>query len=293
MENLPSLISSTHIALLIATLLIIVVVRKSIKIVPQSENHTVERFGKYTRTLKAGLNFIIPFFDRIAKELSILERQLPEKPHDVITKDNVTIVITNTIFFRIVDAAKATYRIHDLDGAINNAVTGTVRSIIGSIEFDEVQSHRDQINKQIRDSLKETCADWGVDITRTEILDVGVDASTTKAMQQQINAERERRASVMAAEGRKKSIELEAEAKLYTAQKEAEAKRTLADADAYTTSTIAEAIKNGGDLAIQFEIQKRQVEAIGQLSTSPNSKIIILPNDIIQSLSSIKGVFGK
>lgn len=285
--------SITEIVFIIASFLTIVLVFKGVKIVPQSENYVIERFGKYTLTLKAGLNFIIPILDTVAGRLNILERQLPEKPHDVITKDNVTIIITNTIFFKIIDAAKASYRIQDLEGAINNAVTGTVRSIIGSIEFDEVQSHRDQINKKIKSSLEETCADWGVDITRTEILDVDVDANTKKAMQQQINAERERRATVMGAEGEKKSAELRADAELYTAQKQADAKRLLADADAYATTTIAKAINNEGSSAIQFEIQKRQVEAIGQLSSSDNAKIILLPNDIISALSSIKNIFSK
>lgn len=282
-----------EIVFIVASTLAIILVLMGVKIVPQSENYIVERFGKYTKTLKAGLNFVIPLFDRVAKKLSILERQLPEKPHDVITRDNVTIVITNTIFFKIVDAAKATYRIQNLESAINNAVTGTVRSIVGSIEFDEVQSHRDEINKKIKSSLEETCTDWGVDITRTEILDVDVDENTKKAMQRQINAERERRATVMAAEGKKKSAELNADAELYTAQKKADAKRLLADADAYTTKTIAEAINNQGESAIQFEIQKRQVDAIGQLSSSNNSKIILLPNDIISALSSVKSFFKK
>jgi len=285
--------SITGIVFLVAAALAVALVFMGIKVVPQSENFVVERFGKYTKTLKAGLNFITPILDKVAGKLSILERQLPEKPHDVITKDNVTIVITNTIFFKIVDAAKATYRISDLEGAINNAVTGTVRSIIGSIEFDEVQSHRDQINKKIKGSLEATCSDWGVDITRTEILDVDVDENTKKAMQQQINAERERRAVVMAAEGTKKSAELTADAELYTAQKQADAKRLLADADAYATKTISEAINNEGESAIKFEIQKRQVEAIGQLSSSDNSKVILLPNDIISALSSVKNIFGK
>ncbi len=278
--------SITEIVFSIASILAIVLVFMGVKIVPQSENHVIERFGKYIKTLKAGLNFIIPIFDKVARKLSILERQLPEKSHDVITKDNVTIVITNTLFFKIMDAAKASYRIQDLEGAINNAVTGTVRSIIGAIEFDELQSHRDQLNKKIKSSLKETCLDWGVEITRTEILNVDVDEDTKKAMHQQINAERERRATVMEAEGKKKSTELNADAELYSAQKQA-------DADAYATKTIAEAINNEGSSAIQFEIQKRQVDAIGQLSSSDNAKIILLPNDIIRALSSIKNIFGK
>ncbi len=285
--------STTAIVFIIATILFFILAFLGIKIVPQSENHVVERFGKYRKTLKAGLNFVVPLLDRIAKRLSILERQLPEKPHDVITKDNVTIVITNTIFFRIIDAGKAAYRIHDLEGAISNAVTGTVRSIIGAIEFDEVQSHREQINQKIKSSLEETCSDWGVDVTRTEILDVQVDQKTQTAMHLQISAERDRRASVMEAEGKKKSMELEADAALYAAQKQAEAKRMLADADAYATKTIAEAINNEGASAIQFEIQKKQVEAIGELSSSNNAKVILLPNDIISALTSLPNIFGK
>ncbi len=271
----------------------LVIVLTGIKIVPQSENFVIERFGRYTKTLKAGLNFIIPVLDRVARKLTILERQLPEKPHDVITKDNVTIIITNTIFFKIVDAANATYKINNLESAINNAVTGSVRSIIGSIEFDEVQSHRDEINRKIKSSLESTCSDWGIDITRTEILDVDVDENTKKAMQQQINAERERRASVMTAEGKKQAAQLEADAELYTAQKQAEAKRTLAEADAYATTVIADAINKNGEAAIEFEIKKKQVEAVGKLSSSNNSKVIVLPNDIIGALSSVSTFFAK
>lgn len=282
-----------NIVFIAAIVLVVVLVFMGVKIVPQSKNYIIERLGKYKKTLKAGLNFIFPVLDRVSNKLSILERQLPERPHDVITKDNVTMVITTTIFFRIVDAAKATYRINNLEGAINNAVTGTVRSIIGSIEFDEVQSHREEINHKIKVSLEETCVDWGVEITRTEILDVDVEEVTKKAMQQQINAERERRATVTEAEGRKRSAQLDAEAELYTAQKQAEAKRLLADAEAYATNTIAAAINNEGTSAIKFEIQKRQVDAIGQLSSSNNAKVILLPNDIIDALRSIRSVFSK
>ena len=283
----------TQIVFLTGAALAVLVVLSGVKIVPQSENYVVERFGKYTKTLKAGLNFIVPFLDRVANKVIILERQLPENPHDVITKDNVTIIITNTIFFKIIDAANATYKINNLESAINNAVTGSVRSIIGTIEFDEVQSHRDEINSKIKQSLESTCADWGIDITRTEILDVDVDENTKKAMQQQINAERERRATVMAAEGKKQAAQLEADAELYTAQKQAEAKRTLADADAYATSVIADAINKNGQSAIEFEIKKRQVEAVGELSSSSNSKVIILPNDIISTLNSAAAFFTK
>ena len=263
------------------------------KIVPQSQNFVVERFGKYQRTLTAGLNFIIPFLDRVEHKLNILEQQSPQQPHDVITKDNVQISISTTIYYKIVHAANATYKITNLILALDNAVTGTVRSIIGSIDFDEVQSHRDKINSDIKASIDKACSDWGIEIMRTEILDVNVDENTKKAMQQHINAERTRRAEVMKAEGIKQSQELMADADLYTAQKEAEGKRVLADADAYATTTIAKAINDGGGKAIEFEILKRQVNAVSEIASSSNSKLIVLPNEFIKALDSVKGIFGK
>jgi regulator of protease activity HflC (stomatin/prohibitin superfamily) len=285
--------STLSLVFLIATLAAFVLIFKGVKIVPQSQNFVVERFGKYQRTLTAGLNFIIPFLDRVEHKLNILEQQSPQSPHDVITKDNVQISISTTIYYKIIDAANATYRITDLVLALNNAVTGTVRSIIGSIDFDEVQSHRDKINSDIRESLGKACKDWGIEVMRTEILDVDVDENTKTAMQQQINAERTRRAEVMKAEGIKKSKELMADAEFYTAKKEAEAKKVLADADAYATTTIAKAINDGGGKAIEFEILKRQVKAASEIASSDNSKLIVLPNEFIKALDSVKGIFGK
>ena len=285
--------STLSLVFLIATLAAFVLIFKGVKIVPQSQNFVVERFGKYQRTLTAGLNFIIPFLDRVEHKLNILEQQSPQSPHDVITKDNVQISISTTIYYKIIDAANATYRITDLVLALDNAVTGTVRSIIGSIDFDEVQSHRDKINLDIRESLGKACKDWGIEVMRTEILDVDVDENTKTAMQQQINAERTRRAEVMKAEGIKKSKELMADAEFYTAKKEAEAKKVLADADAYATTTIAKAINDGGGKAIEFEILKRQVKAVSEIASSDNSKLIVLPNEFIKALDSVKGIFGK
>ena len=172
-------------------------------------------------------------------------------------------------------------------------MTGTVRSIIGSIEFDEVQSHRDTINSRILESLQETASGWGVEITRTEVIDVQVDEDTRRAMQQQLNAERERRATVMEAEGRKQSAQLAADAELYTAEKTAEAKRTLADADAYATNVIAEAINNGGDAAIQFELMKRQVDAMGGIAHADNTKLLLLPSNIVEALSGLKDALSR
>jgi len=209
----------------------------SIKIVPQSQVYLVEQFGKYIKTLNAGLNIIIPIVNTVTQKISILERQLPANKISIITKDNVEIHLTTTVFYRVIDAAKSYYRISNVDQAVQTTVTSIVRSTCGQLEFDEVQSRREFISEKIQTSLSEACSIWGIEITRTEILDVVVDDATRNAMQQQLNAERERRATVTRAEGDRQSQQLMADAELYTAQKQAEAKRVLAEADAFATIT--------------------------------------------------------
>lgn len=269
--------------------LVTVTLWSGVKIVPQSQTYVVERFGRYQRVLHAGLNLIVPFLDRVAHKVDILERRLPERPSDVITRDNVTISVTMSIFFRVTSPEYTVYRIRDLEGAIATAVTGVVRSNIGTVEFDEVQSNRDSLNVTLRKELEEIAKGWGVEITRCEIIDVNVDDSTRRAMQLQINAERERRAAVTRAEGDKRAAELRADAELYTAQRQAEARRVTAEAEAFATETIAGAISRGGMEAIRFEVAKRQIEALGQVSASPNAKFILLPTDMGQSFSGLAG----
>lgn len=281
--------ASSIVSILILALAIILVF-SGVKIVDQSRVYVIERFGKYTKTLPAGLNFIIPFLDRVAHRVDILERQLPEKENSVITKDNVDISLTTAVFYRVIDASRAVYRINNIDKAIETAVIGVIRAVCGTMEFDDVQGKRDVINLKIEETLSKSCVDWGIEVTRTEVLDVEVDAITKTAMQQQLNAERERRAAVRRAEGEKEARQLEADAELYTAQKLAEAKRMLADADAYSTTVVAGAIKDGGQPAIDFEIVKRQVEAIEKLSQSKNSKLLILPTDITKVLGSLQSI---
>jgi len=258
-----------------------------IKVVPQSQEYIVEEFGKYVRTLKAGLHFIVPILNTVTHRVNILERQLEPQQIGVITKDNVEIVLTTTVFFRVIDPAKSVYRIRDVDQAVRTTVTSIVRATGGQMEFDEVQSKRDFISEKIRESLAEACAIWGIEITRTEVLDVSVDAATRLAMQQQLNAERERRAAVTKAEGDRQAQQLKADAELYTAQKQAEARRIKADAEAYATKTIGDSIQQSGQAAIDFEIVKQQVAGITELGKSPNSKLIILPTDITKSLGTV------
>ncbi len=277
----------------------LLIVYKGVKVVPQSEEFVVERFGKYTRTLSPGLNFLVPFLDKVAHKLIILERQLPEFRISVITKDNVEVTLEATVFYRITDASRSVYRIRDVDLALHTAATSIVRSAAGKLDLDGLQSSRDTMNEEIAINLQQAAEVWGIEITRTEITDVIVDEQTKDAQRQQLNAERERRAAIAKAEGAKRSVELSAEAKLYEAQKEAEAVRIRADADAYAvevkakadakqTRVIAAAIAENGQPAVNFEIMKRQVEAMGEVASSDNAKTIIMPTDIASVIGSLR-----
>ena len=278
---------------------VILTIYLGIKIVPQSNEYVIERFGKYSRTLTAGLSIIIPYLDKVAHKVSILERQLKEFTISVISKDNVEVKLESTVFYRITDASRSVYRIRDVESAINTAATSIVRSAAGRLELDELQSSRESMNEEISRNLKEAAEVWGVDITRTEITDIIVDEETKTSQRQQLNAERSRRATIAEAEGEKQSVQLKAEAKLYEAQKEAEALKVTADAEAYSvkvkaqadadqTKLLAEAISKNGQPAVNFEIMKRQVEAIGKLASSDSSKTLIIPTEVTGILGGIE-----
>jgi len=289
---------NTTISLLIFGL-VILTIYLGIKIVPQSNVFVIERFGQYTKTLKAGLHLIIPFIDAVAHRVIILERQLKEFTISVISKDNVEVKLETTVFFRIMDASRSVYRIRDVESAINTAATSIVRSAAGRLELDELQSSRESMNEEISKNLQAAAEVWGVEITRTEITDILVDEQTKDSQRQQLNAERTRRATIAEAEGKKRSVELNAEAKLFEAQKEAEALRITSDAEAYSvqvkakadadqTKLLADAIAKNGQPAINFEIMKRQVDAIGNLASSDSSKTLILPTEITGVLGGLE-----
>ena len=262
-----------------------------IKIVPQSKVFVIERFGKYSKTLKAGLSIIVPYLDSVAHKVDILERQLTSQKISVITKDNVEVELETSVFYRVVDASKSVYRIADINLALQTETSSVVRSAAGKLELDQLQSSRDSMNNEIANNLSPSAEVWGIDITRTSITDVIIDEATKAAQRQQLNAERTRRATVAEAEGQKESIELRAEADFYKAKKEADAVKVAADATAYSievkaqadakqTTLLAKAISEKGQPAIDFEIAKRQVEAIGQLAASDNTKTLVLPSEI-------------
>ena len=276
---------------------VVSVLKLGIQVVPQSEVYVIERFGRFSRTLKPGLSLLIPFFDKVAHRVSILERQLAEQRISVITRDNVEVKLETRVFFRVLDGSRSVYRIRDIDEALITASSSIVRSAAGKLELDELQSSREAMNVEIAENLKNAAEVWGIEITRTEITDVIIDEATKEAQRQQLNAERKRRATIAEAEGEKRSIELKAEADLFKAQKEAEAIKIKADADAYSvrqqaeaeadqTKLLADAIAANGLPAIEFEIAKRRVEALGDLAAAENTKTLIMPTNVTEALGA-------
>ena len=287
---------STIVTLVIA-FFILLTLYLGIKIVRQSEVLVIEKLGKYSRTLNAGLSIIIPYIERVAHRVSILERQLAKQEISVITRDNVEVRLETIVFYRVTDAANSVYRIRNIDDALKNASSSIVRSAAGKLELDELQSSRDAMNEEIAINLGKAAEVWGIEITRTEITDVIIDDETKEAQRQQLNAERTKRATIATAEGEKASIQLKADADLYEASKLADAVKIKADADAYAvkvkaeadaeqTNLLAQAIANDGKVAVDFEIAKRQVQAVGELASSNNTKTLILPSEMTEVFSS-------
>ena len=276
------LLRSNLVYLLLALLLVLLVV-KGVRIVPQSEKYVIERFGRLRSVLGPGINLIVPFIDRVAHEISILERQLPTASQDAITKDNVLVQVDTSVFYRIIEPEKTVYRIRDVDAAISTTVAGIVRAEIGKMDLDEVQANRSQLIHTIKASVEDAVDDWGIEVTRAEILDVNLDQATREAMLQQLNAERARRAEVTKAEGAKRAVELAADAELYASEQTAKARRILADAEAYATQVVATAINENGLEAAQYQIALKQVEALNALGKGSGNQTVIVPAQALEA----------
>lgn len=276
-EDLILDILSANIVFLIAAIFVIVVILRGVRIVPQSEKHVVERFGRLLSVLGPGINFIIPFLDVVRHKVSILERQLPTAQQDAITKDNVLVQVDTSVFYRIIEPEKTVYRIRDVDGAITTTVAGIVRAQIGKMDLDEVQANRAHLIETIKLSVEDAVDDWGIEVTRAEILDVNLDQATRNAMLQQLNAERARRAQVTEAEGQKRAVELQADAELYAAEQTAKARRIEAEAEAYATGVVAKAIAENGLEAAQYQVALKQVESLNNLGAGAGNQTIVVP----------------
>jgi len=284
-ENMLAEFLGQNILYLLLAVFIIVCIMAGVRIVPQSEKYVVERLGRLRAVLGPGINFIVPFLDRVRHKVSILERQLPSMSQDAITSDNVLVQVETSVFYRIIEPEKTVYRIRDVDGAISTTVAGIVRSEIGRMELDQVQANRSSLIEAVRTQVAQQVDDWGIEVTRAEILDVNLDQATREAMLQQLNAERARRAQVTEAEGRKRAVELQSDAELYAAEQDAKARRVLADAEAYATQVVAGAIAENGLAAAQYQVALKQVEALQKLGDGTGNQTVILPANALDAFA--------
>lgn len=294
MEQVATDFLGQNITLILLAVFIIVCIMAGVRIVPQSEKHVVERFGRLRSVLGPGINFIVPFLDKIRHKVSVLERQLPSMTQDAITSDNVLVQVETSVFYRIIEPEKTVYRIRDVDAAISTTVAGIVRSEIGRMELDQVQANRSTLISAVREQVAQQVDDWGIEVTRAEILDVNLDAATRAAMLQQLNAERARRAQVTEAEGLKRAVELQADADLYAAEQESKARRVLADAEAYATKAVAGAIAENGLEAAQYQVALKQVEALNKMGSGEGNQTIVLPANALDAFgNAFKMLKGK
>jgi len=284
-DDLTSQLTGGDVVAFLLAAFIILCIYLGVRIVPQSEKYVVERFGRLQKVLGPGINFIVPFLDRVRHKVSILERQLPTATQDAITSDNVLVQVDTSVFYRILEPEKTVYRIRDVDAAIATTVAGIVRSGIGEMELDEVQSNRQGLISRIKQQVADAVDDWGIEVTRAEILDVNLDQATRDAMLQQLNAERARRAQVTEAEGTRRAVELAADAELYAAEQAAKARRVSADAEAYATEVVAKAIKDNGLEAAQYQVALKQVEALTAVGKGNGNQTVILPANALDAFA--------
>ncbi|MGE0046471.1 MAG: SPFH domain-containing protein [Hyphomonadaceae bacterium] len=277
--------------LLVLAALALFIAFSAIKTVPQGRQWTVERFGRFTRVLRPGIAFLMPFVDRIGRRLSMMETVLDVPRQEVITRDNAIVAVDAVVFIQVIDAAKAAYEVENLNLAILNLALTNVRTVVGSMELDEVLSQRDQINARLLTVIDAATHPWGVKVTRIEIKDLQPPADLTAAMARQMKAERERRALILEAEGEKQSAILRAEgdkqSAILTAEgrreaafRDAEARERAAEAEAKATDMVSKAIAEGDVNAINYFLGQKYIEAFAQLATSNQQRTVIVPADL-------------
>lgn len=291
-------VSSIFIGLVV---LAVVLVYNIVKPVPQGMEYTVEQFGKYVRTLKPGLNFIMPFIEGIGYKMNMRERVIDIPSQDVITKDNAMVTADAVVFIQVIDARSAAYEVNSLDNAIKNLCLTNVRTVVGSMDLDEVLSRRDEINAKLLTVIDSATDPWGTKVTRIEIKDLSPPHDITQAMNKQMKAEREKRADILQAEGMKQSQILKAEGEKEAAVREAEGRKEAAfldaearereaEAEARATAMVSQAIAKGDVNAVNYFVAQEYVRAFEKLATSPNQKTVIVPAELSNLAATVGGL---
>ena len=304
MTGVLDLISSLEpfsVLVLVVLALGLALVFLGVRSVPQGQTQTVERFGRYTRTLSPGLNLIVPLVDRIGRRMNVMEQVVDVPSQEVITRDNAMVTVDGVLFFQILDAAKAAYEVSDLDSAVLNLTMTNTRTVMGSMDLDELLSRRDEINARLLQVVDEATSPWGVKVMRIEIKDIRPPQDLIDSMGRQMKAERDKRASVLQAEGErqaailraegaKQGAILEAEGRREASFRDAEARERLAEAEANAATMVSKALVSGNVQAINYFVAQKYVEALAAFAHSPNQKTLILPVEVTGVLGSLAGI---
>jgi regulator of protease activity HflC (stomatin/prohibitin superfamily) len=281
--------------------LAVVYVVLAVKQVPQGREWTVERFGKYTRTFSPGLHFIVPMFDRIGAKMNMMEQVLDVPTQEVITKDNAMVSVDGVVFYQVLAAAKAAYEVNDLELAILNLTMTNIRTVMGSMDLDELLSQRDKINHQLLKVVDDATQPWGIKVTRIEIKDIAPPKDLVDSMARQMKAERDKRANILdaegfrqaailKAEGEKQSAILEAEGRREAAFRDAEARERAAEAEAKATAMVSEAIARGNVQALNYFVAQKYIDALQHVAAAPNQKLILMPLEAGGVIGAIGGI---
>ncbi len=295
------IISGSTIFAIVLALFVIITLMAGIRQVPQGYHYTVERFRKYNRTLTPGLGLVVPYIETIGNKVNMMEQVLDVPTQEVITKDNAAVTVDGVVFFQVLDAPRASYEVANLNLALLNLVMTNIRTVMGSMELDQLLSHRDEINVKLLSVVDAAVSPWGVKTTRIEIKDIVPPRDLADAMARQMKAERDRRAAILEAEGQKQaailkaeglkqSQILEAEGRREAAFRDAEARERSAQAEAEATRMVSEAIAKGSMGAVNYLVAEKYVKALDNLSRSPNQKVLLLPTEVAGLGGALAGV---
>ncbi len=294
-------LSGFAILVIFFVVLAVIILFMGVTVVPQGYQYTIERFGRYTKSLTPGLGFLMPFIDRIGAKINVMEQVLDIPTQEVISKDNAMVAVDGVLFFQVLDAAKSAYEVRDLQRAIQNLAQTNLRTVLGSMDLDEALSQRDAINTKLLTVIDQASTPWGIKVTRVEIKDITPPLDLVEAMGRQMKAEREKRAvileaegvrqsEILKAEGEKKSTILEAEGRKEAAYRDAEARERAAEAEAKATLDVSEAIAKGDIQSINYFVAQKYVEAMKEIGSARNSKVVLMPMEATALIGTLGGI---